>query len=121
MLVSVAYSFGQVNNFSATSSGNNVIITWTSGDETGIAHYSILRKTPQTSNVEITQIQPKGNNSSYYYEDQSLYKILDMVFTYQIEITYNNGRKPDFSTTWSVSPNISGIKRTWGSIKAMFR
>ena len=120
LFVSVAFIYGQNNYFSAKSDGANVKVEWTSGDESDVNHYSILRKTPQTPYIEIATIQPKGDNSYYSYEDQSLYKSKDIIFIYQLKTVYNS-KPPIFSKEVSVSPNISGIKRTWGSIKAMFR
>jgi hypothetical protein len=120
LFVSVAFTYGQTNYFSAKSDGANVKVEWTSGDESDVNHYSILRKTPQTPYIEIATIQPKGDNSYYSYEDQSLYKTKDIIFIYQLKTVFNS-KSPIFSKEVSVSPNISGIKRTWGSIKAMFR
>ena len=89
--------------------------------KTNVNHFSIQRKTPQTSYVEIATIQPKGNNSFYSYIDQSIYKTKDVIFIYQLKIVDNNMQNSYSRCEVSVSPNISGVKRTWGSIKAMFR
>lgn len=121
LVVSAAYSYAQVTYFSAKTGGNNVKIEWTSGDESNVSHYSIERKTPQTSFVEIVTVPAKGSNSYYSYEDQSLYKINDAVFIYRIVSVNKDNSSTIYPHDVSVSPNISGIKRTWGSIKAMFR
>ncbi len=78
------------------------------------------RKTPQSSFVDITTIQPKGSNSYYTYLDQSAYKIENMLFIYRLKIVDTNGQA-SYSNEVSVSHSVSGVKRTWGSIKAMFR
>jgi hypothetical protein len=121
ILVSITMSYAQVTYFSAKTDGNNVKIEWTSGDESNVAHYSIQRKTPQTSYIEIASVQSRGSNSYYSYEDQSLYKVNDVVFTYRLVIIGKDNSSLVYPHEISVSPNISGIKRTWGSIKAMFR
>jgi hypothetical protein len=123
ILLSVSFSFAQqtVTYFSAKSDGGNVKIEWTTGDESNVNHYSIQRKTPQTSYIEIASVQTKGSNSYYSYEDQSLYKISDVVFTYRLVTVNKDNSTSVYPNDISVSPNISGIKRTWGSIKAMFR
>ena len=122
VLLSVSFSYAQqtVTYFSAKSDGGNVRVDWTSSNESDVNHYSLQRKSPGTSYIEIASIQPKGNNSSYTYEDQSLYKAQDVLFTY-ILVTINRTKSNESTSAVSVSPNISGIKRTWGSIKAMFR
>ena len=122
MLLFVAVAFGGaiLNYFEVKSQGENVLVEWQTGDETNMNHFSVQRKTPQTSFVEVATIQPKGSNSSYSYVDQSIYKTNDVIFIYQLKIIDNNNQI-SYSVEKSASPNISGIKRTWGSIKAMFR
>ena len=120
LFVSVAFAGAILNYFEVSSQSENVQVEWKTGDESNVNHFSILRKTPQTSYVEIATVQPRGSNSLYTYVDQSIYKTNDVIFIYQLKIVDN-----DMLTTYSIersaSPNISGIKRTWGSIKAMFR
>jgi len=43
-----------------------------------------------------------------------------MIFIYRLKIVDTNGQA-SYSNEVSVSHNVSGVKRTWGSIKAMFR
>src|ERR1035438_4850770 len=118
--VSVAFAGAYLDYFQAKSEGDNVQVEWKTGDETNVNHYSIQRKTPHFSYVEIATVQPNGSNSIYSFIDQSIYKTNDIIFIYQLKIIDNN-MQTSFSSEVSVSPNISGIKRTWGSIKAMFR
>ena len=120
LFVSVAFGDAFFYYFTVQSEGANVKLEWKTGEETNLNHFSIQRKTPQTSFVEITTVQPKGSNSLYSYLDQSIYKTNDVVFTYRLLIV-NNDMGTSTSPWVTVSPNISGIKRTWGSIKAMFR
>ena len=118
--VSVAFAGAYLDYFQVKSEGDNVQVEWKTGDETNVNHFSIQRKTPQTSYVEIATVQAKGNNSFYSYIDQSIYKTNDVIFIYQIKIV-DNDMQTSYSVERSASPNISGVKRTWGSIKAMFR
>jgi hypothetical protein len=118
--VSVAFGSAILNYFEVKSQGDNVQVEWQTGTESNINHYSIQRRTPQTSFVEIATIQPKGSNSLYTYVDQSIYKTNDVIFIYQLKIV-DSDMQATYSVERSASPNISGIKRTWGSIKAMFR
>jgi hypothetical protein len=118
--VSVAFGGAILNYFEVKSQGDNVQVEWQTGTESNINHYSIQRRTPQTSFVEIATLQPKGSNSLYTYVDQSIYKTNDVIFIYQLKIV-DSDMQATYSVERSASPNISGIKRTWGSIKAMFR
>jgi hypothetical protein len=118
--VSVAFAGAYLDYFQVKSEGDNVKLEWKTGDETNVNHFSIQRKTPQTSYVEIATILAKGNNSFYSFIDQSIYKTNDVIFIYQLKIV-DNDMQTSYSVERSASPNISGVKRTWGSIKAMFR
>lgn len=106
--------------FHGRSEGEDIRLEWKTREEVNLQHFKIERKTPQNSFVEIATIQPKGNNSYYTYLDQSAYKPNDLVFIYRLKIVDNNGQN-SYSNEVTVSHNVSGVKRTWGSIKAMFR
>ena len=106
--------------FHGRSEGDDIKLEWKTKEETNLQNFKIERKTPQSSFVEITTVQPKGSNSYYSYLDQSTYKMSDMIFIYRLKIVDTNGQA-SYSNEVSVSHSVSGVKRTWGSIKAMFR
>ncbi len=110
-----------IEYFHATTQGENVKIEWKTGDETNLQNFVIERKTQQSSYVDLATITPKGSNSFYSYIDESVYKSTDYIFTYRLRIVDNDQKVSYYDHEASVSPNISGVKRTWGSIKAMFR
>ena len=118
--ISVTFGGAILDYFQVKSEGENVKLEWQTGTESNVNHFSILRRTPQTSFVEIATVPPKGSNSFYNYTDQSIYKTNDVIFIYELKIV-DNDNQTSFSIERSASPNISGVKRTWGSIKAMFR
>lgn len=121
LLISGIASAGAILDFfTVQTDGEYVKIEWKTGEENNIDHFSIQRKTPQTDYIEIVQIKPRGSYSFYSYIDQSIYKSENTVFSYQLVII-NNDQTRTKSREISASPNISGVKRTWGSIKAMFR
>ena len=106
--------------FQERNEGEDIRLEWKTREEVNLQHFKVERKTPQSSFVEITTIVPKGNNSYYTYLDQSAYKTDNMLFIYRLKIIDTNGQA-SYSNEVSVSHSVSGIKRTWGSIKAMFR
>jgi hypothetical protein len=106
--------------FQGRSEGEDIRLEWKTREEVNLQHFKVERKTPQSSFVEITTIQPKGSNSYYTYLDQSAYKTDNMLFIYRLKIIDTNGQA-SYSNEVSVSHSVSGVKRTWGSIKAMFR
>ncbi len=106
--------------FHGRTEGENVKLEWKTGEESNLKNFVIERKTQQSSYVDLTTLQAKGDNSFYSYVDESVYKSSDYVFTYRLRIV-DQDQRISYSSEVSVSPSISGVKRTWGSIKAMFR
>jgi hypothetical protein len=106
--------------FQGRSDGEDIRLEWKTQEEVNLQHFKIERKTPQSSFVDITTVQPKGSNSYYTYLDQSAYKPNNMIFIYRLKIVDTNGQV-SYSNEVSVSHSVSGVKSTWGSIKAMFR
>jgi len=108
-----------VQDFRGYNEGEDIRIEWETGEETNLKHFIIERKTTESNYIEIATIQSKGSNSFYSYLDESAYKQNDFVFIYRLKIEENNGLY-SYSKPITVSP-VQGFKRTWGSIKAMFR
>lgn len=106
--------------FQGRSEGEDIKLEWKTQEEVNLQHFKIERKTPQSSFIEIATIQPKGSNSYYSYLDQSAYKPGDLLFVYRLKIVDTNGQV-SYSNEVSISHSVSGVTRTWGSIKAMFR
>jgi hypothetical protein len=119
-LFAVVYAGAFLDYFQGRSEGEDVRLEWKTSEETNLLHFKVERKTPQSSFAEIATVDPKGSNSNYTYLDQSAYKSNDLVFIYRLKIIDNDGQT-SYSAEVTVSHNVSGVKRTWGSIKAMFR
>jgi hypothetical protein len=108
--------------FNASSENGNIKLEWKSQEEKDIRSYVVQRKSPTSVFIDIATIQPKGNNSYYSYTDESAYKSQDLLFIYRLKIVDDDAaRTTSYSHEVTVSHSISGVKRTWGSIKAMFR
>ncbi len=111
----------EFNSFEVNSTEGNVLIQWSTGKEESLSHFAIERKTPDSEYIEIKVIQPKGSNSFYEFVDENAYKTNDAVYTYRIKIVSNDGSDPTYSKEWTIAHIVSSVKRTWGSIKALFR
>ena len=120
LIIATVYAGAYINYFHVRTESESVKLEWQTGDESNLKEFVIERKTPQTSYVEIATVTPEGSNSVYTYTDQNTYKTNDMVFVYRLKMVDYNGQVT-YSTDTSVSYSISGVKRTWGSIKAWFR
>jgi hypothetical protein len=105
----------------ARSDGNNVTIGWGTTDESAVKEFGIERRPVNGSEfVLVSTIAPKGNNSFYEYVDQSAFKTSGTVYQYRIRIV-DSKSEVSYSDPISVSHSVSSVKRTWGSLKAMFR
>jgi flagellar basal body L-ring protein FlgH len=121
LIIATVYAGAYIEYFHARSESDNVRLEWQTSEETNLQKFVIERKTPQSSFTEIASVSPKGNNSNYIFTDQNAYKTNDMVFVYRLKIVDNNDQVT-YSADVTVTHSISSVaKRTWGSIKAMFR
>lgn len=121
-LLSIAVATGSafIEYFVARSDSNSVRLEWKTSEERGVKEFAVERKTVHGNYMSIGSIQPKGDNSVYSFLDENIYKTSDNIFKYRLKIVdTDNG--VSYSKEISVSHKLSDIKRTWGSIKAMFR
>jgi hypothetical protein len=124
LFVATVFAGGAYINYkSASSDGSgSVTLTWSTNEEANVKEFLITRNSPPSNDyIEIARVTAKGSNSNYTYTDAAAYKeASDLIFKYRILIIDNAGQE-EGSFDISVSQNLSGYKRTWGSIKAMFR
>jgi hypothetical protein len=109
-------------SLNARSDGSSITIRWLSEDETGVEKFLIERKAGTNGAfMFLTELQPRGNNSAYQYVDETAFRILnENIYQYQIKVQFTHGSTQLFGPI-TVSHRTSDVRRTWGSIKAMFR
>jgi hypothetical protein len=108
----------------ARSDGSNVTIQWGTTDESNIKEFEVVRRDGNVGEfISIAIISKKGSNSLYEYIDKSAFKTTGTIYQYQIKVIYQNSDIEYFPKDGplTVSHNVSSVKRTWGSLKAMFR
>ncbi len=109
-----------LRDFKASTVGQEVHLEWYSNAENNITEFRIQRSFDGINFRTIYQIPPKGSYSKYTYIDSDLFKNEIKVVHYRIEVAFRDGH-----TEWSkvelATLSFSGLRRTWGSIKAMFR
>jgi len=104
----------------ARSDGNDVTIQWGTTEESLMQEFVIERQGgTETDFVAIGSVSPKGSNSYYEFVDQTAFKATTSVYQYRIKIVAQDGIT--YSKVVTVAHNVSSVKRTWGSLKAMFR
>ncbi|TNE36455.1 hypothetical protein EP342_00480 [bacterium] len=111
----------------ARPEGDNVVVEWILGEESGVASYEVYRAN-NGFYTKIADKDAKGDNTSYKFVDveafiknsksAQVHEKIDL--KYKIKVRYNNGTFKD-SQDIEVSYNVSSVKRTWGMIKELFR
>ncbi|MDI6779527.1 MAG: hypothetical protein QME25_04950, partial [Bacteroidota bacterium] len=123
-LLSVMVSYSQVietTSINAYSDGTNIILRWNTYDETNVDKFFIERRAGTSGTfIKIATINPKGP-SFYEYIDQTAFKSTASIYQYQIKIKFTSGIADQDVGPITVSHSVNSVKRTWGSIKAMFR
>lgn len=122
MFATVAFS-GTIREgtMQARSDGSNVTIQWGSMDESSVKEFVIERRSGTVGDfISIAVIAKQGSNSFYEYVDKSAFKTTGSIYQYRIKVVNASGGA-EFSNVITISHNVSGVKRTWGSLKAMFR
>lgn len=113
------FAGADILKLSARSQNGNVIVFWQTSNETNLKNYVVERKTVNGSFIELGSVTPKPDKN-YEYVDQTAFKSTETLYVYRIKIVDNDG---SVSYSWEVAVphNVSSVKRTWGSIKALFR
>ncbi len=122
ILITAGLIFAGVDlrSFTVKSSGGNVVLNWETNSETNLNYFVVLRRTVSGGYVEIGNVYPK-NDRNYEYIDQTAFKTSGQVYVYRLKIVDNDGTT-SYSGEVTVAHNsATGVKRTWGSIKALFR
>jgi hypothetical protein len=109
-------------SFAARSDGSTITLQWVSEDENGVLRFEIERKAGVNGQFfSLVQIPLRGNNASYVYIDDSAFlRATESVYQYRINVVYANGSSVYYGPI-TVTHSVSSVRRTWGSIKAMFR
>ncbi len=99
--------------------GDKIIINWKTGEEQDIDLFIVERSTDNKNFLNIGEVPPKGDNSSYEFIDTNLTQTR-AIYYYRLRIRRTNGTF-QITDTISVIPKISSFAKTWGSIKALFQ
>lgn len=122
LLAGTAISGAFLDFFNGRSDGDNIVLEWKTRSETNLLRYEIQRKAGTNGDfVSLTTVSPKGSNSQYTYVDRSAYKDAESIYVYRLKIVETASGPSSFSNEITVTHSVSSVKRTWGSIKAMFR
>ena len=121
IISTIIYAGAIIQSFEARSNGDNIMLTWQSGDEHNVSHYEIFRGPNKDHISALTTIPAKGSNSDYSFIDENAYKTSDSFYAYALVIVDRDGSKSEPMFKFVYHDRVSSFKRTWGSIKAIFR
>ncbi len=109
------------DSFQASSDGSDIVLRWITDDETNVAYFEIDRRTGTDGDfLAIGTLNPKGP-SLYEYTDYSAFRKITTIYQYRVKVVFSDKTPPLYVGPLTVAHSVSGVRRTWGSIKAMFR
>lgn len=110
-----------ITEFTVSADGEQAFLQWKSGIEGNLTKYKIERSIDSQTYSYIHETLPAGNNHTYTYYDDDLFKDYSQrIYYYRIKMTFADVTFC-YSEVKSVQITLSGLAETWGSIKAMFR
>jgi hypothetical protein len=98
-----------------------VSLDWTNASANANYRYEVYRSSGGSEQFAIVGVVEQG--SSYFDDQNDLYKTVDQFFKYKVIAVGSSGPQGVsniMSVTYSIN-NTNAARRTWGSIKAMFR
>lgn len=113
-----------ITRFEARNTNEAVNVYWQVNDEQSVREYILERKTRYDIGFrEVKRQGAEGTNRTYQYTDQDLYK--DTVSNpeqvqYRLRVLEKDGTVVT-SGVLNINYYPTAIRRTWGSIKAMFQ
>ena len=124
LLISIGYAGTVIVNFKGEASNNKAILKWTTISEDNCKEFVIERSLDQKIFQKVGSVKAAGTSTQrkdYELIDKSVFRTTENTFYYRIRIIDKDGSSSLFSEVVSVTPSISGVRHTWGSIKALFR
>lgn len=109
-----------ISEFKATPETNRVTISWTTKAETNVKLFKIMRSNDDRTFIEIESVNAKGPGTHYIVVDENVMFKSSALF-YKIKVLDNSNNILEETSSKIVHPNTTGMFRTWGAIKAMFR
>ncbi|MBC7187363.1 MAG: hypothetical protein H5U38_10050 [Calditrichaeota bacterium] len=123
-LLSALFAGAVISRFEAEPGLNKVTLRWTTAAESNLKGFEIERGLDGKSFQAVAFVEAAGNSSSprdYAYEDRTVFKSSGNTYYYRLKLVNFDGSFVYYDKVVSVSPQISSVRHTWGSIKAMFR
>lgn len=117
----MAVSTVVLSRFEARTEGSDVIVSWQASVETDVRTYVLERKTRyDVQYVEVARVAARGANQPHEFRDTRIYKTVGEMVQYRLRVVYDD-QSFVLVDPISVDYTPTAVRRTWGSIKAMFQ
>ena len=111
----------RLSYFNIEQENNDFILLWQAEEEEDVRHYEVYRKTSFIAEFErIQEITAHGPNKEYRFKDDQVYKSASEELDYRLDVVFTNGLRQQVAAR-KLNYTPTAIRRTWGSIKAMFQ
>jgi hypothetical protein len=108
----------------AKSNGSDIVVRWTSDSERGVIGYRIERRAGAEGSpfvlLTLPEISPRGDGVFYEFIDNAVFRTMGNAYVYRVTAITSDNSTASYTVT-VVHDGVSSVRRTWGSIKAMFR
>lgn len=125
LFISFTYASTDVfKEFNAQPSSNKVTVNWVTKEESNVKVFRIKRSNDsQNTFIELGQVNSQGAGYKYTFVDNNVFFKAGGVVHYKIEAIDSNGNIIEVTPLGAmmVHPNITGLFKTWGAIKNIFR
>jgi len=119
--VSLAFANFIFLEYSATPSSNSVVVEWETKSESGVFRFIVLRSIDDQNFIEIGSVDVKEAGYKYSFTDDNVLFKDSQTFFYKLNAVRTDNSSVEETQSLIVHPNISGIYRTWGAIKELFK
>ncbi len=121
LAIGIIYASTDIQYFTAKNEPDAILLEWKTGSEDNLNRFEIERAASDPNNfVQVGTVSAIGSNSYYYFKDELTMTPSPPLYYYRLKLVNNNGSYV-YSNTITVTHIISGVRNTWGSIKAIFR
>jgi hypothetical protein len=108
-----------IDQFSISSEGADVLLSWNLPQEEEIREFRLFRSiNEEATSAHVATVTATGA-LVYSYLDDDIFKTESRTLHYELQVIMASGQIHRFKR--SLSHNPTSVQRTWGSIKAMFR
>ena len=121
VFVSLAFANFIFLEYSANPSNNSVVVDWITKSESGVNRFIVLRSSDDQNFIEIGSVLVEKAGYNYTFTDDNVLFKDSQTFFYKIRAVRADDSSVEETQSLIVHPNMSGIYRTWGAIKELFK